>query len=311
MDSYQGQAKTVLGSDADVNQRPPAPRQKFVHFALKNIDNELNEFKTTRFDERHKNNAAALNLTNNSESEGVPSSSELYLRLNQAQLFHCHTIPRKPMERPTRIDYQARNNNSTLSNYLELVGANTPIQYPPRVSSPPINRDPPPPPRLERLPTPDFEDTCDDRPKFCECLGCYEVERSIHIVESRREALAYSKMEDQYQAATAYIKNARPVSRQQRQESAIVSTEDSRVYNLMHIGYPRSIAAVSSEDCSYDFKKRAGIPVPRCIISLIEASTPPSHRQASSLTPISQIKYFTINSNIDINLSRINFEINY
>ncbi|KAB8304431.1 hypothetical protein EYC80_003829 [Monilinia laxa] len=208
------------------------------------------------------------------------------------------------MKRPTRMDSEARDVNSTPSNYFELVGANTPIQCPPRAPSPPINRDLPPPPRLERLPTPDFEDSCYDRPKFCECLGCYEV-------ESRRETLAYSKIEDQYKAAMAYIKDARPVSRQQRQDPAIVSTEDSRVYNLMHIGYPRIIAAVSSEDCSYDFEK-SRVPLYNISNRSFNPSTPPSHRQASSLlTPISQIKYFTINFNIDINFSIINFEINY
>lgn len=197
VDSHPLQAKTVLGSDAYINQRPPAPRQKFVHFALKNMDTELNEYDTKQIDERHKNNAAALNFTNHSRNERTPLSSELYLRLAQARLSHFHTVPRKPMERPIRMDFQARNDNSAPDNHLGLVAANTPIQYPPRVPTPPINRDPPPPPRLERLPTPDFEDTCDDRPEFCECLGCYEVERSMNIVESRGEALAYSKMEDQ------------------------------------------------------------------------------------------------------------------
>lgn len=47
------------------------------------------------------------------------------------------------------------------------------------------------------------------------------------------------------QAAIAYIKDARSVSRQQRQDPAVVTTEESRVYDIMRIGHPQSIASVS------------------------------------------------------------------
>ncbi|QSZ37646.1 hypothetical protein DSL72_008745 [Monilinia vaccinii-corymbosi] len=235
MNSHQRGAKAVLGNDAKIIQSSSAPRQKFVHFAPETIDNEFNVFNITSRDERHTNNIAALDYTNHSERERISSSSELYLSLNQTSSSHHRLVQKKDTKRRIRMDSQAQNDNPSPDHYFRLVAAYTPTQCPPRVPSPPVDRDPPSPPCLERLPTPDFEDVFAHCPKFCDCLGCYEVERSARIIESRGEASGYSKMNDQYQAATAYIRDRRTVSRQQMQDPAVEPMEGSRVYHLMRM----------------------------------------------------------------------------
>ncbi|KAI9648362.1 hypothetical protein NHQ30_002995 [Ciborinia camelliae] len=269
MSSLQRGVRPILTNVADLNENSPASTQKFVRFASQVVDNELNESKTNSSEGRQKNIAVAANVTDDLKRKRIPSSSEMYkagssrhdLSLTQIQFSHHRTIQEKPMEPCSQWESEAQNVVSFQDRQFNLVAANTPTQYPPRVPSPPVNRDPPLTPRPERLPTPDFEETCDDRPNFCDCLSCYEAERSRRTAESTRGLSAYSKMEGQCeivpqdQAATAYIRDSRPIGRQQRQDLAVGPTEDFEVWNLMRMGYPRSVAITALEACRYDFNK--------------------------------------------------------
>ncbi|KAF7863862.1 hypothetical protein EAF04_006827 [Stromatinia cepivora] len=263
MNSHQRGTNPVLTNVADNGQRSPAPRQKFVHFAPGAVDDENNEFKTKTNDEKQERDAIAFNITNDSKRNRVSSSSELYkadssrrdLSSTQIQSSNHRTIREKPIERRSRMKSETQNSTSSQSRQFKLVAPNTTTQYPPRVPSPPMNRGPPPTPRPARLPTPDLEDPCDYPLNFCDCLRCYEVEVSRRGVESSREVSAYSKMENQYQAATAYIRDSRPVVREQRPDLVVMPKEDARICNLIGMGYPRKVAITALESYRYNFEK--------------------------------------------------------
>ncbi|KAF5871764.1 uncharacterized protein Bfra_008788 [Botrytis fragariae] len=257
------EAMPILAGFSKINQRSPAPRQKSVHFAPRAIDDELNEFKIKPSDKRHKNNTTALNVTKDSGRNKIPSSSKSFkagsscydLSSTPIQAVNRRKIQDKPIDRQYRMNLGARNDSAIQTHQFKLVAASTQPQYPPRVPSPPVKREPPPTPRPRRLPTPDFEEDCDDHLYFCDCLGCYEAGRPRRVVERERQAPAYLKMENQYQAATVYIRNARPTESQQRQDLTVVSTEDSHVSNLIQLGYPRNAVITALEACRYDFEK--------------------------------------------------------
>ncbi|TEY40049.1 hypothetical protein BOTCAL_0439g00070 [Botryotinia calthae] len=253
----------ILAEVSKVDQRSPAPRQKSVHFAPRNID-EFNGLKIKSSDKRHKNHTTSLNVTKSSGRKKIPSSSELFKAgsswydpsSTQNQAFNRRTIRDKPIDRRYRMEFGARNDNSIQNHQFKLIAASTEPQYPPRVPSPPMKRGPPPAPQPARLPTPDLEANCDDRLHFCNCLGCYEGRKPQRVVGSeRQEASTYLKMENQYQAATAYIRYARPTESQQRQDLTVVSTEDFHVSNLIRLGYPQNAVITALEACGYDFEK--------------------------------------------------------
>ncbi|ESZ98148.1 hypothetical protein SBOR_1451 [Sclerotinia borealis F-4128] len=265
MDSFQWEVKPVLANATDIIQRSPAPRQKFVRFAPKAVDIKYNEFKTKSNNGRQRNNAAALTVANDSKMMRIPSPSELSRAgsprqdpsSTQIQSSHRRTIRENPTERSSRMEFEAQNYTSSQNGQFKLVVANTPTQFPPRVPSPPASRDPPPTPRPARLSTPDFTDDYDDCPRFCDCCGNYEAERSGRTLDSRKEGSACSKMEYQYQAASAYIGDRRLVAEKRKQDLAVVPTEDTQVWNLMRMGYPRSVAITTLEAYRHDFEKAA------------------------------------------------------
>lgn len=205
MSYFQRGVTPILTNAVDKTRNPPTPRQKFVHFASKATDNDLNEFKTKPSDEGPKKYVIGPKVTNDSKRKRIPSSSELYeagssrsdLSSVHVQTSQRRMIREKPNDRHIRMESEFQNDTSFQNRQFKLVPATTPTQYLPRVPSPPVSRGPPPTPPPARLPTPDFADICDNPPIFCDCLGCYEAERSRRIVESSREASAYMKMEDQ------------------------------------------------------------------------------------------------------------------
>ncbi|TGO39865.1 hypothetical protein BHYA_0046g00190 [Botrytis hyacinthi] len=258
------EAIPMLVEFSRMNQRSPAPRQKSVHFAPRAIDDEFNEFKIKPSNTRHKSNATALNITKDSGRKKIPSSSKSFkagsfcydLGATPIQAFNRRKFQDKPIDRQYQMESGSQNDSAIQNHQSKLVAASTQPQYHPRVPSPPMKREPPPTPRPMRLPTPDFEENCNNHLYFCDCLGCYEAGRPLRIVErERQEAPAYSKMENQYQAATAYIRNARPAESQQRQDLSVVSTEDFHASNLIQLGYPRNAAITALEACRYDFEK--------------------------------------------------------
>ncbi|KAM0149419.1 hypothetical protein ACHAPG_009434 [Botrytis cinerea] len=259
------EAMPILVEVSNIGQRSPAPRQKSVHFAPRDID-EFNDLKIQSSDKRHKNHTTSLDVMKISGRKKIPSSSELFKAASscydpsstQNQAFNRRTIRDQPIDRGYRMELKARNHDSIQNHQFKLIAASTEPQYPPRVPSPPMKRDPPPTPRPARLPTPDFEENCDGRLHFCNCLGCYEGRKPQRVVGSeRQEASAYLKMENQYQAATAYIRNARPTESQQRQNFTVVSTKDFHVSNLIRLGYPQNAVITALEACGYDFEKAA------------------------------------------------------
>ncbi|KAF7888269.1 uncharacterized protein EAF02_002810 [Botrytis sinoallii] len=258
------EAMPILAEFSIMNQRSPAPRQKSVHFAPRAIDNEFNEFKIKPSDKRHKKNTTAFNVTKDSGRREIPSSSKSFeagsscydLSSTPIQAFNRRRIQDKTIDRQYRMEFGSQNDSAVQNHQFKLIAASTQPQYPPRVPSPPVKREPPPTPRPILLPTPDFEENCDDHLYFCDCLGCYEAGRPRRVVErERQEAPAYLKMENQYQAATAYIRNARPAESQQRQDLNVSSTEDLHVNNLIRLGYPRAAVIIALEACRYDLEK--------------------------------------------------------
>ncbi|TGO90162.1 hypothetical protein BPOR_0076g00120 [Botrytis porri] len=257
-------AMPISSEFSKMNPRSPAPRQKFVHFAPRAVGDESIEFKTNSNDKRHKNNATAINVTKDSGRKKIPSSSKSFkagsscydLSSTPIQAFNLRKTQDEPIDRQYQVEFGAQIDSAVQNHQFKLIAASTQPRYPPRVPSPPMKRDPPPTPRPTRLPTPDLEEDCDDHLHFCDCLGCYEAGRPRRVVGSeRQEASAYSKMENQYQAATAYIRNARPAKSQQRQDLTFVLTEDLRVSNLIRLGYPRNAVTIALEACRYDFEK--------------------------------------------------------
>lgn len=204
MKSLQRGPKSILTNAADNDRRSPVPRQKFVHFASRAIDNENNEFEKKTNDEKQKRHATAFNIMNNSKRNRITSSSELNKAsssrstLGSTQIKSPHrTIREKPSERRSGMKLEIQNSTSSQGRQFKRPAPSTTAQYIPRVPSPPMNRVPPPTPRPTRLPTPDLEDPCGYPLNFCDCLGCYEAGMLERGVESRREVLAYSKMENQ------------------------------------------------------------------------------------------------------------------
>ncbi|KAF7953569.1 uncharacterized protein EAE97_000968 [Botrytis byssoidea] len=258
------EAMPILAEFSEMDQRSPAPRQKSVQFAPRATDDEFNEFKINPSDTRHNYNTTALNITKDSGKKKIPSYSKSFkagssyydLGSTPIQAFNRRKFQDKPIDRQYRMEFGAQNDTAIPNHQFKLIAASTQPQYRPRVPSPPVKRGPPPTPRPIRLPTPDFEENCNDHLYFCDCLGCYEAERPRRIVErERQEAPAYLKMENQYQAATAYIRNARPAESQRRQDLAVVSTEGFHVSNLIQLGYPRNATITALEACRYDFEK--------------------------------------------------------
>ncbi|TGO11824.1 hypothetical protein BTUL_0101g00250 [Botrytis tulipae] len=269
------EAMPILAEFSEMNQRAPAPRQKSVHFVPRAIDDEFNEFKIKPSDKGHKNNITALNVTKDSGRKKIPSTSKSFkagsscydLSSTPIQAFNRRKNQDKPIDRQYRVEFEAQNDSAIQTHQLKLIAASTQPQYPPRVPSPPVKREPPPTPWPIRLPTPDFEENCNDHLYFCDCLGCYEAGRPRRIVErERQEAPAYLKMENHCKItvetkptttdlATAYIRNARPAESQRRQDLAVVSTEGFHVSNLIQLGYPRNAAITALEACRYDFEK--------------------------------------------------------
>lgn len=199
------EAMPILVEVSNIGQRSHAPRQKSVHFASRDID-EFNDLKIQSSDKRHKNHTTSLNVMKSSGRKKIPSSSELFKAASscydpsstQNQAFNRRTIRDQPIDRGYRMELKARNHDSIQNHQFKLIAASTEPQYPPRVPSPPMKRDPPPTPRPARLPTPDFEENCDGRLHFCNCLGCYEGRKPQRVVGSeRQEASAYLKMENQ------------------------------------------------------------------------------------------------------------------
>ncbi|CAD6442015.1 ffb52e22-a047-4a91-bfce-a7eea9186a06 [Sclerotinia trifoliorum] len=262
MNSLQRGPKSILTNATDNDRRSPVPGQKFVHFAPRAIDNENNEFKTKTNNEKQKKDATAFNITSNSKRNRFLSSSELNkagssrTALGSTQIKSPHrAIREKPSERRSRMKVEIENSTSSQGRQFKLLAPNTAAQYIPRVPSPPMNRGPPATPRPARLPTPDLENPRDYPLNFCDCLRCYEAGMLGRDVESRREVLASSKMENQYQAATAYIRDRRPVVREQGLGLIVVPREDSHTCNLMGLGYPRNVAINALEAYGYNFEE--------------------------------------------------------
>ncbi|THV54430.1 hypothetical protein BGAL_0027g00230 [Botrytis galanthina] len=255
------EAMPILAEFSKMNQRSPAPRQKSVRFAPRAIDDDFNEFKIKSSDTRHKNNTTALSFTKDSGRKKITSSSKSFKAgiscydhgSTPIQEFNRREIQDKPIDRQYRMKCGAQNDSAIQNHQFKLIAISTQPQYPPRVPSPPVKREPPPTPRPIRLPTPDLEENCDDHLYFCDCLGCYEAGRPRRVIErERQEVPAYLKMENQYQAATAYIHNARPA---ERQDLTVVSREDVHVSNLIRLGYPRNAVITALEAFRYDFEK--------------------------------------------------------
>ncbi|KAJ8066248.1 hypothetical protein OCU04_005330 [Sclerotinia nivalis] len=265
MNSLQRGPQSILTNAADNDQRSPAPRQKFVHFAPRAIDNENNEFKTKTNDEKQKRDAIAFSISNDSKRNRISSSSELNkvgssrsdLSSTQIQSSHHRTIREKPIERRSGMKFATQNSTSSQGRQFKLVAPNTTTQYLPRVPSPPMNRGPPPTPRPARLPTPDLENPCDCPLNFCDCLRCYEAEMLRRGVESRREVSAYSKMENQCEI----IPRTRPF----RTDSGRSSS------NCLHKRWETSSKRARARPCcraqrgfSHMQLNRHGIPTKRC-----------------------------------------------
>ncbi|KAF7960837.1 hypothetical protein EAE96_000509 [Botrytis aclada] len=258
------EAMPILDEFSRMNERSPAPRQKSDHFASRAIDDGFNDLRLKSSDRRHKNNTTAFKVIKNSGRKKISSSSKSFkagsscyeLSSTPNQACSRRIVQDETTDQQYRMEFGAQNDSAIQNHRFKLSAASTQPQYPPRVPSPPVKREPPPTPRPTRLPTPDFEETCDKHLYFCDCLGCYEAGKPRRVVESeRQEAPTYLKMENQYQAATAYIRNARPAESQQRQDFTVVSTEDFHVSNLIRFGYPRNAITTALQACRYDFEK--------------------------------------------------------